>query len=118
MASQALGKSSSRPWAPVADGIVLDVRLAPRSGRDAIDGLETRADGRPVLKVRVRAAPFEGEANVALQRLIAKALGVAPRQVEIASGATARVKRLRIFGDAPALAAALERVTQSAARGA
>ena len=43
----------------VADdgGIALAVRLTPKGGRDAIDGIETLADGRAVLKARVRAAP-------------------------------------------------------------
>ena len=77
----------------VADGIVLDVRLTPRSARDAVESIECRADGRTVLKVRVRAAPVEGEANEALWRLIAKALGIAPRQVELAAGAAACGRR-------------------------
>ena len=94
----------------VADGIALDVRLTPRSARDAIEGIECRADGRTVLKVRVRAALVEGEANEALRRLVAKALGIAPRQVELAAGAAARFKRLRIVGDAPTLDAMLERL--------
>jgi len=94
----------------VADGIALDVRLTPRGARDAIEGIECRADGRTVLKVRVRAAPVEGEANEALRRLIAKALRVAPRQVELAAGAGARFKRLRIVGDAQTLDAMLERL--------
>ena len=42
------------------------VRLTPKGGRDAVDGIERMADGRSVLKVRVRAAPSEGEANAAL----------------------------------------------------
>jgi len=67
-----------------------------------------------VLKARVRAAPVEGEANEALRRLVAKALGIAPRQVDVAGGATARLKRLRISGDAQALAATLERLTKVA----
>jgi uncharacterized protein (TIGR00251 family) len=96
----------------VADGIALDVRLTPRSARDAIEGVECRADGRAVLKVRVRAAPVEGEANDALRRLIAKALGIAPRQVELAVGAGARLKRLRIVGDAQMLDAMLERLVK------
>ena len=45
-------------------------------GRDAIDGVERLSDGRRVLKVRVRAAASEGEANAALIGLIAKTLGV------------------------------------------
>jgi uncharacterized protein (TIGR00251 family) len=104
---------AARPWQQAADGVVLDVRLTPRGGRDAIEGIEHRADGRAVLKARVRAAPVEGEANEALRRLVAKALGVAPRQVDVAAGATARLKRLRIAGDAQALGAMLERLTKA-----
>ena len=40
-----------------------------------------------MLKVRVRAAPSEGEANDALVRLIAKAVGVPPRAVNLISRA-------------------------------
>ncbi len=106
---------AARPWTQAADGIMLDIQLTPRGGRDAIEGVACRADGRAVLKARVRAAPFEGEANEALRRLIAKAIGVAPRQVEIAAGATARVKRLHIAGDPRALNACLERLTGTGA---
>jgi uncharacterized protein (TIGR00251 family) len=100
----------TRPWTTVADGIVLAVRLTPKGGRDAIEGIEARADGRAVLKVRVRAAASEGEANAALVRLLAKALGVAPRDVSLVAGATARIKRLKIGGTGAALAAALEKI--------
>jgi uncharacterized protein (TIGR00251 family) len=101
---------AGRPWAATADGIVLTVRLTPKGGRDSIDGIEEASDGRPVLKVRVRAAPSDGDANDALVRLIAKALGVPPRAVELISGHTARLKRLKIDGSAIALAEALERI--------
>jgi len=56
------------------------------------------------------AAPSEGEANDALCRLIAKAAGGPPRDVTLVAGATARVKRLVILGDAPTLIAALEKI--------
>jgi uncharacterized protein (TIGR00251 family) len=95
------------------DGVVLTVRLTPKGGRDAIDGVEQSADGRTVLRVRVRAAPSEGEANAALVRLIAKALGVPPRAVELVAGHAARQKRLKIEGSAIALAEALERICLS-----
>jgi uncharacterized protein len=101
-----------RPWAPADGGLMLTVRLTPKGGRDAIDGIEERSDGRSVLKVRVRAAPSEGEANAALVRMLARALDVAPRCVTLAAGETARVKRLRIEGNAAALAATLERIVQ------
>ena len=97
------------PWQLSGGGIALSVRLTPKGGRDAIDGIETMADGRSVLKARVRAVPQDGEANDALCRLIAKSVGVPPRDVTIASGATARIKRLMISGDGPSLIAALEK---------
>ncbi len=99
------------PWALAAGGVSLTVRLTPKGGRDAIDGIEVLSDGRPVLKARVRAAPSEGEANAALCRLVAKAIGVPPRDVEVAGGATSRIKRLSIAGHGPILIAALEKVT-------
>ena len=89
------------------------VRLTPKGGRDAIDGLEILSDGRAVLKVRVRAAPSEGEANEALCRLIAKSVGVPPRDVALVAGATARIKRLTISGDGPTLMATLEKICAS-----
>jgi uncharacterized protein len=97
-------------WRIEPNGIVLAVRVTPRGGRDAIDGLEQLADGRGVLKLRVRAAASEGAANAALVDLLAKTLGVARRDVHLVAGAAARIKRVRIAGMGPALAAALEKV--------
>ncbi len=98
------------PWRVEAGGLALTVRLTPRGGRDAIDGVERLADGRSVLKARVRAAASEGEANAALVELIAKALGVARRDVTLVAGATARVKTVRVAGAGATLAAILEKI--------
>ena len=95
------------------DGVIIVVRLTPKGGRDSIDGVDTLADGTVVLKARVRAAPSEGEANAALGRLVAKALGVPPGRVAIVGGATSRLKRVKVMGDAPALAAALEKIAHA-----
>jgi uncharacterized protein (TIGR00251 family) len=100
----------TRPWVIGAGGLTLTVRLTPKGGRDGIDGVETLADGRAVLKLRVRAAPTDGQANDALIRLLAKTLDVAPRCVNLAAGETARIKRIVIDGDAQTLAARLERI--------
>ena len=86
------------------------VRLTPKGGRDSVDGIEPLADGRSVLKARVRAAASDGEANDALIRLIAKTLAVAARDVTLETGATSRIKRLAIAGDPAKLAARLERL--------
>ena len=105
---------SREPWTIASDGVRIDVRLTPRGGRDAIEGIDRVADGRAVLKARVRAAPSDGEANAALCRLLARALGTAPRQVELEAGAAARLKRVHIAGESGALIAALRRLTQAA----
>jgi uncharacterized protein len=92
---------------------MVTVRLTPKGGRDSVDGIEHLSDGRAVLKIRVRAVPSDGEANAALVAVMAKSLKIAPRQVSLAAGATARVKRLKIEGDAAALAMALDRIAQA-----
>ena len=101
------------PWRLAGGGVAVSVRLTPKGGRDAIEGIATLADGRAVLKARVRAAPSEGEANEALGRLIAKAVGVPPRSVTLVAGATARIKQLAIAGDGQAIVAALEKLAAS-----
>ncbi len=104
-------QDAERPWRAGPGGITLTVRLTPKGGRDAIDGVARMADGRAMLKVRVRAAPTEGEANAAMIAVIARSLGVAPRAVALVAGATARIKRLQIAGDAADMAARLEELS-------
>jgi hypothetical protein len=89
------------------DGLLLSLRLTPRGGRDSLDGIEVLADGRQVLKARVRAAPSEGEANAALIALLARELGVPRSQLAIVAGAGARLKRVAVRGDAKMLLARL-----------
>jgi uncharacterized protein (TIGR00251 family) len=98
------------PWRSEAGALILSVRLTPKGGRDAVDGIEQLADGKSVLKVRVRAPASEGEANAALVKLIAKTLGVAPRDVRLIAGASARLKQVKVAGAAAALATALEKI--------
>ncbi len=86
------------------DGVDLFVRLTPKSAKDAIGGVEASADGRSHLAVRVRAVPEKGEANTALERLLAKALGVSKNSVSVVAGGTSRLKTVRVSGDPAALA--------------
>jgi uncharacterized protein (TIGR00251 family) len=101
---------AARPWRIEATGLIVAVRLTPNARHDAIEGIEERDDGQCVLKVRVRAAAREGDANAALIALIARALGVPPRDVTLVAGASARLKRLRVAGHGPTLAAVLEKI--------
>jgi uncharacterized protein YggU (UPF0235/DUF167 family) len=100
----------TRPWRAGPDGLDLTVRLTPKGGRDALDGVELLADGRPVLKARVRAAASDGAANAALIGLLARTLRVPQRDVSLTAGAGGRIKRLRVVGPGTMLAQALEKI--------
>ncbi|RAI45311.1 DUF167 family protein [Rhodoplanes roseus] len=101
-------EAGSAAWIEAPDGLVVTVRLTPRGGRDAFDGVDVLADGRAVLKARVRAAPTEGEANAALLALFAKSLKVPSRAIALVAGDTSRIKRVKITGEPNALRDALE----------
>ena len=72
---------------------MLSIRVQPRASSDAILGWR---DG--TLRVRVAAPPLEGAANLAVARLLARALRVAPSAVAVIRGARGRDKRVRIAG--------------------
>ena len=92
-------------------GVEVFVRLTPKSSRDAVEGVGTAADGRSHLKARVRAVPEDGKANKALVRLLADTLGVPAGAVAIAAGDTARLKTVRVTGDADAIEQRLTTLT-------
>ena len=64
-----------------------------------IDGIETLANGRAVLKIRVRAIAEGGEANRAVTELLARVLGVPRARVRVLSGVTSRLKQVAVDGD-------------------
>jgi uncharacterized protein (TIGR00251 family) len=72
---------------------LITVRVTPRANRDEVSGWQGG-----VLRARLRAPPVEGKANDSLCRLLAGRLGVALSAVEIVSGETSRIKRVRIEG--------------------
>jgi uncharacterized protein len=71
----------------------LHVRVAPGGSRDAVVGRHGDA-----WKVRVTAAPEAGRANDAVVRLLAGALDVPRRDVEIVSGHASRDKTVALAG--------------------
>jgi len=77
-----------------ADGaLCIRVHAQPGAKRTEVAGLHGEA-----LKVRVAAPALEDRANEALIEFVAKRLGVAKRDVTIASGEKSREKRLEIRG--------------------
>jgi uncharacterized protein len=99
------------PWRYSSGGISVALRVTPRGGRDDIDGLETLANGRTVVKVRVRAIAEGGEANRAVVELLAKVLGVPKGKVRVLSGTTSRLKQIAVEGDPARLGDALRKLT-------
>jgi len=74
-------------------GATIRVRVQPRAAREGIEGSRAGA-----WRVRVSAAPVEGEANRALMAVLARALGVRPAELRIVHGARGRDKLVRIEG--------------------
>jgi uncharacterized protein (TIGR00251 family) len=99
------------PWRYSTQGISVALRVTPRGG---IDGIETLANGRAVVKVRVRAIAEGGEANRAVTELLAKALGVPKAAVRITAGVTSRLKQVSIEGDPARLGEILRKLTAGA----
>jgi uncharacterized protein (TIGR00251 family) len=103
------------PWRYSPAGVSVSRRVTPRGGRDDIDGIETLANGRSVVKVRVRAIAEGGEANRAVTEMLAKSLGVSRSHVRLLSGATSRIKQVAVDGDPKQLGEALRVLTSAKA---
>ncbi|MFL6230056.1 MAG: DUF167 domain-containing protein [Pyrinomonadaceae bacterium] len=84
--------------------LIFAVRVVPRASRTEVAGMYDGA-----LRVRVTAPPVEGAANAELVRFVAKALGVASRDVEIVSGHSSKTKLLRVRGASRAAVEGLAR---------
>ena len=76
------------------EGLLIDVRVQPKSAKTAIAGVHGEA-----LKIKLNAPPVEGKANKALIQLVAKLLRCPKSTVEIISGQSSRNKRLLIHID-------------------
>jgi hypothetical protein len=75
------------------DAILVKVRAQPAASRDGITGVHGDA-----LKVAVTASPERGKANAAVERTVARALGVRASSVRVHSGATSRDKWVAVEG--------------------
>jgi uncharacterized protein len=76
------------------DGALLvDILVQPRASREGVGPVVGDR-----LKVAVNSPPVDGEANAAVVRTVAAALGVRPSAVEILRGQTGRRKTLKIQG--------------------
>jgi uncharacterized protein len=87
-----------QPWRAGAGCVIVRVRLTPKSSIESVDGVAQSAEGA-ALAARVRAVPVEGEANAAVEKLIARWLDVPKSTVRVTAGAKSRIKSLTISGE-------------------
>lgn len=80
----------------VPGGVLLMVKLTPKSSSNKIGPVAIDAQGQSYVKVYVTAVPENQKANQALIVLLAKKLKIAKSRFVILSGATDRYKRLLI----------------------
>jgi uncharacterized protein (TIGR00251 family) len=96
------GDLAERPSAEVQQSrragvtTILSIRVVPGASKSEIIGA---SEG--TLRVRVAAPPTKGKANAELVKVLAQALGVRRREVEIVAGHTTRLKKVKIQGADP-----------------
>jgi uncharacterized protein YggU (UPF0235/DUF167 family) len=91
------------PFQQTQSGVTLFIRLKPRAASDQL-GVVADSGDKVHLEASVRAVPDKGAANSALLRLLAKRLDLPRSTIQIARGASARHKAIRIQGDPELLA--------------
>lgn len=76
-----------------AGSVSFGVVVVPRASRSRITGIHGDS-----LKVTLAAPPVDGEANAELCRVLAKALGVPQRAVQITQGQHSKHKTVAVLG--------------------
>lgn len=70
--------------------------MIPKSSKNEISEIITDGDGEQTIKIRIKAAPEKGKANVELINFLAKELNIDKSQISILSGKTQQIKLIKI----------------------
>jgi uncharacterized protein (TIGR00251 family) len=81
------------PHRTTKDGIIIEVKVDPRSSRREIVGVIGSA-----LKVKLTSPPVEGAANEELIAVLAEHFGIRKRDIRIIRGASSRLKIVALKG--------------------
>ncbi len=73
------------------NALIFTVRVVPRASKSEIVGAYDGA-----IKVRIASSPVDGAANTELIKFLAKTFNVSKSEVEIISGATSKIKQIKI----------------------
>ena len=82
------------PYKKTKNGIMIEVKVEPRSSRRQITGVMDNE----VLKVKLTAPPVDGSANEQLIELIAEVTGVKKSCIKIVRGLSSKRKLVEITG--------------------
>jgi uncharacterized protein len=82
-----------QPWKDSPEGCLLFLKLQPKASKSCLVGVEA---GR--LKIKITAAPVDGEANAALCKFLSKVFKVAPSRIRMIRGEAGREKTLEVLG--------------------
>ncbi len=82
------------PFKKTKNGIVIEVKVEPRSSKRQISGIMDNT----VLKVKLTAPPVDGSANEQLIELISETTGVRKSQIKIVRGLSSKRKLIEITG--------------------
>lgn len=67
------------------------VKVTPNASQNRIEGFHNN-----ILKVKIKAPPDKGKANEELIKFLAKTFHIPKQKIEILSGHTSRLKKLKI----------------------
>ena len=73
------------------NGVLFTVKVVPNSSKNSIEGI---LDG--MLKVKIASVPEKGKANKTLKEFLAKKIGVKPKDIDIISGQSNAVKKVKV----------------------
>ena len=81
------------PFSRVSDGIIIEVRVIPRSSKKEISGVVDN-----VVKVKLTAPPVDGAANEQLIEVLSKRFSVKKSGIMILKGESSKRKTVKITG--------------------
>ena len=89
-----LSKTRAPNWAKsfTMDTTTITCRVSPNARRSEFSGWTMDEKGRPVLLIKLRAAPVEGAANKEFLRFLTEVLDCPKSQVTLLRGETSRLK--------------------------
>ena len=82
------------PYKKTKSGIMIEVKVEPRSSRRQISGIMDN----DILKVKLTAPPVDGSANEQLIELISETTGIRKSQIKIVRGQSSKRKLIEITG--------------------